>query len=361
MSLLIHSPHAHARNSVGRLMALVMAALVPATLFGFWLNGWPAVNLWLVTMASAIAFEFLSLRLAGQPPKDFLFDGSAALTAWLLALSLPPWAPWWIGTLGSFLAVVVAKHVFGGIGQNLFNPAMVARVALLISFPVEMTQWVTPAPLFSGTAPGFFDALAITFSGIPNADAVTSASLLGHVKTELARGVSVDGALAGDYMSRHFYLGMRLGSLGESSSVLIALGGVALIMLRVISWHTPLAMIAGVLLPAAVLHGLDPSRYADATVHLFSGGLLLGAFFIATDPVTSPSTRTGQLIFGGGCGFLTYVIRTWGGYPEGVAFAVLLVNALAPVIDRYTKPRIYGRTRSGQGLAPPPPARKEAS
>ena len=158
MSTLIHAPHAHSRTSVGRLMALVMAALVPATLFGFWLNGWPAVNLWLVTMGSAIAFEFFSLRLAGQPPKDFLFDGSAALTAWLLALSLPPWAPWWIGALGSFLAVVVAKHVFGGIGQNLFNPAMVARVALLISFPVEMTQWVTPAPLFSGTAPGFLDA-----------------------------------------------------------------------------------------------------------------------------------------------------------------------------------------------------------
>jgi Na+-translocating ferredoxin:NAD+ oxidoreductase subunit D len=362
MTALAHAPHAHTRTSVGRVMALVMAALVPATLFGFWLYGWPAIHLWVVTMGSALLFEFFALRIAERRARDFILDGSGALTAWLLALSLPPWAPWWIGVLGSFLAIVVAKQVFGGIGQNLFNPAMIARVALLISFPVEMTQWVMPAPLFSGTAPGFLDGLAITFAGLPNMDAVTSASLLGHIKTELSRGIGVDKALAGDFLTGHTLMGMRLGSLGETSSALIAMGGIVLLMLRVIEWRIPLAMIAGTLAPAALLHAVDPGRYADMGVHLLSGGLMLGAFFIATDPVTSPSTRGGQLIFGAGCGLLTYIIRTWGGYPEGVAFAVLLMNAFAPIIDRYTKPRIYGRTRDGRGIVPKasPAARKSA-
>lgn len=343
LAALAHAPHAHAPTSVGRLMALVMAALLPATLFGFWLYGWPAINLWCVTLAAALLSEAAALRIAGKPLSESLRDGSAALTGWILALSLPPWAPWWIGACGGAFAIVIGKQVFGGVGQNLFNPAMIARVALLISFPLEMTHWVMAPTLFSGPAPGFLDGLAITFgAGVAPADAVTSASLLGHVKSELARGIGLEQALTGQFEAAPALLGMRAGSLGESAALPLLAGGLALLALRVITWHIPLAMLAGVALPAMLMHAIDPARYADAGVHLLAGGLMLGAFFIATDPVTSPNSRAGQLIFGGGCGVLTYIIRAWGGYPEGVAFAVLLMNGATPVIDRYLKPRIYG-------------------
>ncbi len=354
MSALTHAPHAHAGITVQRIMLQVMAALLPATLYGFWLYGWPAVYLWCVTVGAAVLGESFALRLAERPVADALSDGSVVLTGWLLALSLPPWAPWWIGAAGGVFAAIVGKQVFGGIGQNLFNPAMVARVALLISFPLEMTQWIRPAHVFSDSAPGLLQGLVITFSGVPDADAVTSASLLGHAKTELSRGVGLAAALHDQFDPALVLGGMRVGSLGETSALLLLAGGIALLRLRVFTWHIPAAMLAAVALPAAAMHAIDPGRYAGAGIHLLSGGLMLGAFFIATDPVTSPSGRDGQLLFGAGCGLLTYVIRTWGGYPEGVAFAVLLMNALTPVIDRYVKPRIYGRTRKGEGFAPPP-------
>jgi RnfABCDGE-type electron transport complex D subunit len=335
-------------------MLAVMAALVPATLYGFWLYGWPAILLWCVTVGYAALGEAFALRVADRRLREPLADGSAVLTGWLLALSLPPWAPWWIGAVGGVFAAIVGKQVFGGIGQNLFNPAMIARVALLISFPVEMIQWVKPAPLFSEAAPGFLQALSITFLGLPDADAVTSASLLGHAKAELSRGVTLAASLPGHADAAALLGGMRPGSLGETSALLLLAGGLFLLWRRIITWHIPFAMLATVALPAAILHALDPQRYAGAEVHLLSGGLMLGAWFIATDPVTSPSSRGGQLLFGAGCGALTFVIRTWGGYPEGVAFAVLLMNAVTPVIDRYLRPRIYGRTRKGEGFAPPP-------
>jgi electron transport complex protein RnfD len=354
MNTLVHAPHAHAPTSVRRLMALVMGALVPATLLGFWLYGWPAVNLWCCTVLACVAVEYGCLRLAGKPPAQYLGDGSALLTAWLLALSLPPWCPWWIGAVGGAFAIAIGKHVFGGIGQNLFNPAMLARVALLISFPVEMTSWTAPTPLFSSTAISFTDALAVTFGGVPAADAVSGASLLGHVKTEILRGTSVEQAVAGHFDPALASVGMRIGSMGESSGVLLAAGGLMLLWLRAITWHIPVAMLLGVVVPAAALHAFDPAHYAGPILHLLSGSVILGAFFIATDPVTSPSSRVGQLVFGAGCGLFTYIIRTWGGYPEGVAFAVLLMNAATPIIDRYLRPRVYGRSRRGASLAADP-------
>jgi electron transport complex protein RnfD len=351
MNTLVHAPHAHAPTSVPRLMALVMGALVPATLLGFWLYGWPAVNLWCCTVLACVAAEYACLRLAGMSPAAYLGDGSAVLTAWLLALSLPPWAPWWIGALGGAFAIAIGKHVFGGIGQNPFNPAMLARVMLLISFPVEMTTWNAPTPLFSSTALSFADGLTITFGGLPPADAVSGASLLGHIKTELIRGTSIQQAMAGHFDPALASVGMRTGSLGETSAALLAAGGLLLLWRRAITWHIPVAMLLGVALPAAALHLLDPARYASAMLHLLSGSVILGAFFIATDPVTSPSSRGGQIVFGAGCGLMTYIIRTWGGYPEGVAFAVLLMNAATPIIDRYLRPRVYGRTRRGTSIA----------
>ncbi|KAF0166465.1 MAG: electron transport complex protein RnfD [Rhodocyclaceae bacterium] len=347
----VAAPHATTSNSAGRVMATVMAALAPATLFGFWLYGWPAVYLWFITVGSAMLGEAFCLRLQGRQATPVLLDGSAVLTGWLLAVSLPPWAPWWIGVFGGLFATVLGKQVFGGLGQNLFNPAMVARVALLISFPVQMTAWVAPLPLFSAGAPGLIDGLRITLNGMPAGyDAVASASLLGFTKTELSRGIDLLASLLQAPVPGWY--GSHPGSLGETAAWLIAAGGIAMMALRIITWHIPLTMLAGIAVPAAILHAVDPARYLDAGTHILSGGAMLGAFFIATDYVTSPNTPRGQLIFGAGCGLLTWIIRTFAGYPEGVAFAVLLMNSLTPIIDSYVKPRIYGRDRKGAALEP---------
>ncbi len=348
----ISSPHAHGARSVSRVMVLVMLALAPATAAGFWHFGWPAITLWCVTVLAALGAEAFCARLCERPAAPMIADGSAMLTGWLLALSLPPWAPWWIGALGSVFAVVVCKHAFGGLGQNLFNPAMAARVMLLISFPVEMTQWIAPqvASLGGGLDP--LAGLALSFGGSAP-DAMTSASLLGHVKTEAARGITLSQSLTGHWDPLAFALGQRPGSLGETSALLLAAGGLFLVFQRVISARIPVAFLLGVAVPATLAHLLAPDQYLPPLTHLLSGGGMLGAFFIATDYVTSPSTPRGQWVFGLGCGLLTWIIRSWGAYPEGVAFAVLLMNAAVPLIDRATRPRIFGRGRNGRSLTAP--------
>ncbi len=332
MNPIAHSPHAHAPVSITKVMVTVMLALVPATLYGFGLYGWSAVLLWLVAVVTAILGETLILRMQSRPVRPALQDGSGILTAWLLAISLPPTAPWWLVVLGSLFAVIIGKQIFGGLGQNVFNPAMAARVMLLISFPLEMTIWVSPV------------------------DGMASASVLGHIKTELTRGVGVDSSLIGHFSMLDGLVGNRIGSMGETATLLLLAGGLFLIARRIITWHAPVAMLLGVAVPALLFHAIDGNHYAGPMVHLLSGGLMLGAFFIVTDPVTSPNTALGQFIFGLGCGLLTWIIRTWGGYPEGVAFAVLLMNSATPLIDQYVKPRIYGRDRKGAAL----PVNKES-
>lgn len=350
MNQIAHSPHAHAGATISQVMKQVMLALLPATLFGFWLYGWPALNLWLVSLLAAVAGEAIILRLQDRAIRPVISDGSGLLTAWLLALSLPPWAPWWIAVIGSFFAVIISKQLYGGLGQNPFNPAMAARVMLLISFPVEMTTWVAPSPIGSAHAPGWLEGLAVTFTGA-HIDGMASASLLGHVKTEFTRGIGLEQALSGYYAPLDALMGSRAGSLGETAALLILAGGLYLIAKRVITWHAPVAMLLGVFVPALLFSTINPGHYAGPLYHLLSGGLMLGAFFIVTDPVTSPNTATGQFIFGLCCGLLTWIIRTWGGYPEGVAFAVMLMNAATPIIDHYVKPRIYGRDIKGAPLA----------
>jgi Na+-translocating ferredoxin:NAD+ oxidoreductase subunit D len=349
MNQIAHSPHAHASVSISKVMGTVLLALTPATLFGFWLYGWPAINLWAISLIAAIVGEAFAVRLQSRPVRPALMDGSGILTAWLLAISLPPFAPWWIAVLGSLFAVIIGKQVFGGLGQNVFNPAMAARVMLLISFPLEMTTWVAPAPLGSAHAPGLLESLRITFLSQP-LDGMASASLLGHVKTEFTRGVGLDQALAGYYAPFDALVGSRAGSMGETAAVLLLAGGLFLIARRIITWHAPAAMLLGVVLPALLFNAINPDHYAGPLYHLLSGGLMLGAFFIVTDPVTSPNTATGQFIFGLGCGLLTWIVRTWGGYPEGVAFAVMIMNTVTPLIDQYVKPRIYGRDRKGVSI-----------
>jgi electron transport complex protein RnfD len=342
-------PFSHAPNTVDKTMKTVWLALIPATLFDLWLFGWPAIFLFVITVGAAVGFEALSLRLMGRDVGKALYDGSAVLTGWLLAMSLPAWAPWWLGVLGSFIAIVLAKQAFGGLGQNLFNPAMVGRVALLVSFPVVMTAWSSPQPLFTANAPGFTQSIAIFTGSIP--DAMSSATPLGHVKTELSRGIPVSESVQQTPGLKDMFFGQRAGSLGETSVLLILAGGLFMLYCRTISWHVPVAMLGSLFLMGELTHFIDAQRYSSGLFHLLSGASFLGAFFIATDYVTSPLSKLGLVIYGIGCGLLTWVIRTYAGYPEGVAFAVLLMNSLTPVIDQYTRPRIFGRQRNGAPLA----------
>jgi electron transport complex protein RnfD len=345
-------PFTHTVNTVTRTMVWVILALMPGTFYGLWLYGWPALMLFAITLATALAAEAAMLVLLGQPVRMRLFDGSALLTGWLLAMSLPPWAPWWIGVLGSFSAIVVGKHLFGGLGQNMFNPAMVARIVLLISFPVQLTMWVAPAPFGSEATPSFSQALAIVSGRTLIPEHMSAATALGTLKTELTRGVSVAKTAEQLPAPQQLAIGNEAGSMGETSAILLLAGGLLLLVLRIISWHIPVAVLGTLGALAGVSNALDPARFASMPIHLLSGAAVLGAFFIATDYVTSPVSRTGQLLFGAGIGALTWVIRALGGYPEGLAFAVVLMNSLVPLIDRGFRPRVFGRSWRGKSLEP---------
>ncbi|MDO8605199.1 MAG: RnfABCDGE type electron transport complex subunit D [Phaeospirillum sp.] len=343
-------PFTHGSNNVQRTMFTVLAALAPATMFNLWLFGWPAIFLFLVTMAACAACEAVCIHLGGGSIDDVLSDGSVLITGWLLALSLPPWAPWWVAVVASAFAVGLAKHAFGGLGQNVFNPAMVGRVVVLVSFPVQMTAFVPTKPLFSAGAPGFAESLHITFGKAVSLDGISAASQLGFIKTEMARGVPVNQSMDQLPALGDLLLGFHPGSMGETAVPLILAGGLFLMWRKIISWHVPLAMLGTLFIMGAVFNAVDPGRHASGLFHLISGASFLGAFFIATDYVTSPVSKSGQLAFGVGVGLLTWIIRTYAGYPEGVAFAVLLMNALTPILDQHFRPRVFGRTRKGAPL-----------
>jgi len=342
-------PFTHAPNSVSQTMLTVVVALLPALLWNSYLFGWPSIFLLLVTVSACLAVEALCLMLAGRPIVATLADNSALLTGVLLAMSLPPWAPWWTGFLGAVFAIALAKHPYGGLGQNVFNPAMVARVALLVSFPAAMTGWLAPQPLFSQNAPGLWESFSITLgNGLP--DSLSAASALGYVKTELSRGIPVSESIKQLPDLMDMALGYRAGSLGETSALLILVGGILLLIRGIISWHTPVGVIGTLFLMGTIFNFFQPEQFTDGIFHIFSGATFLGAFFIATDYVTSPISKLGQLIFGIGCGLLTWIIRTFAAYPEGMAFAILLMNGLTLIIDQYTRPRVFGRTRKGDPL-----------
>ncbi|MEY3760646.1 MAG: hypothetical protein RIR39_2137 [Pseudomonadota bacterium] len=344
--------HVGVKVSVSLIMWQVMLAISPATVYGLFCFGWPALNLFIITVLSAVFFEAFCLRLGGRLAKPVLMDGSAVLTGWLLAMTLPPWAPWWIGVVGSAIAIILGKQVYGGLGQNLFNPAMLARVALLISFPIEMTTWANVSPLFFSHSPGLIESWHITFVGLDNLDATTGATTLGYVKTEFSQNRLLIDILK-DYSGFLNFIGWTRGSLGETSTLLLGLGGIWLIRQGVIKWYIPVSLLLAVTVLSGFFHTLDEQHYVSPFLHLSSGSLMLTAFFIATDYVTSPNTKTGQLVFGAGCGLLIFVIRTWGAYPEGAGFAVLLMNSATPLIDYYIRPRIYGRDRKGKPLEIP--------
>ncbi|TCO71617.1 RnfABCDGE type electron transport complex subunit D [Rhodovulum euryhalinum] len=346
--LIVSGPHTHRVFTVSRTMLAVIGALTPATVFGLYQFGWPAIFLFLVTVLSAWAFEIACLWVAGRPVASFARDGSALLSGWLVAMTLPPYAPWWVGVLGAGIAIVIGKHLFGGLGQNLFNPAMVARAMLLVALPVQMTTWVAPVGLMNG--PDFWQGLAITFSGAQDFDAVSSASTLSLVKSQLDAGASMAQIMPDLADLRDRLIGLVPGSLGETSTILLLLGGLALISMRIITPVIPLSVLGTIAALSGLCWLIAPDRFAPPVLHLTAGSTMLCAFFIATDYVTSPVTAMGKMIYGIAIGALIFVIRTWGSFPEGVAFAVLLMNACTPLIETYVRPRVFGRTRTGKPL-----------
>jgi len=345
---MISSPHIHNGDSIRLTMLTVVLALLPATAAAVYLFGWLAFLSISTAVFSCVLTEALCLHWMGRSTHAAL-DGSAALTGLLLALTLPASLPWWMVVLGSVFAIVLGKQVYGGLGYNLFNPALAARVILLISFPLNMTTWLVP--MSAAAVPldlyDFQLCLAFFLHGPEvlgqTLDAVTMASPLGHVKTEWTRGVGVQEALASyHYSYLNAFLGSEAGSMGETSALALLIGGIYLLARHTITWHIPFSYLATVLLLAAVFNALDPSHFAPPMFHLLAGGLILCAFFMATDPVSSPVTPAGQLVFGVGCGVLTWCIRSFGGYPEGAMFAVVLMNCAVPLIDHYCRPRVYG-------------------
>lgn len=328
--------------NVAGMMRTVIYALLPAILVATWFYG-PGIALNIgVAVATGLATEAVALRLRGRPVPPFLGDGSTVVTALLYAICLPPLCPWWVTATGMVFAIGFAKHLYGGLGYNLFNPAMAGFVVVLVSFPEAMSAW--PAPDVGDLdyqRPDLAASLQYVLTGrLPDPltlDAVARATTLDSVRQGLNAMQTLDeirvNPVFGDF-----------GGAGwEWVGNFVAMGGFALLVLGIIRWQIPAAVLAGILGPASIAWLLDPGLHPSPGFHLFSGGTLLAAFFIATDPVSSPATGRGQLFYGAGIGLLTFLIRTWGSYPDGVAFAVLLMNMAVPLIDRYTRPRIYGR------------------
>ncbi|MBI5938535.1 MAG: RnfABCDGE type electron transport complex subunit D [Betaproteobacteria bacterium] len=327
----------HVRYATPQIMRQLMLALLPAIGAHVWLFG-PGILVGLLLCSLfAVGFETLVLLMRGQPLGFYLRDNTALVTAWLLALSMPTLAPWWLYLLGAFFAIVVAKHLYGGLGQNLFNPAMVAYAVLIVSFPIQMTQWAAPAQL-AAHVPSLAEAFDLVFAGqgALSPDAYTSATPLDHLKTQLRTGTPMPKV-----MGQPLY-GQVGGSGGEVVALMFLLGGAYLLGRRLITWHIPVAFLAAVAVTASLLQWHDPAQHAGALFHLASGGAMLGAFFIATDPVTAASTPKGKLLYAAGAGCLTVIIRAFGNFPDGVAFAILLMNIAAPLIDVYTQPRVFG-------------------
>ncbi len=336
------SPHIPPVNDVGRVMRQVLLALLPGIAVATWYFGWGLlVNLWLATLL-AVGFEAAVLALRKRPIRPIIGDWSAVVTAWLLVLALPPLAPWWLLTVGIFFAIVVAKQLYGGLGYNPFNPAMVGYVVLLIAFPAAMTSWIAPATI-ADVHLGLADTLRVVFLGqFPPGldwDAITAATPLDAVRSGLRQGQTIS------QIHETVTFGLLAGEGWEWISLAFAAGGLWLLYKGIIPWQVPVALLATLGLLAAAFSLYDPEYYSSPLYHLLGGGAMLGAFFIATDPVSGSTTPVGRLIFGAGVGLLTFVIRSWGGYPDAIAFAVLLMNMAAPTIDAYTRPRVYGETK----------------
>ncbi|AWL11435.1 Electron transport complex subunit [Saliniradius amylolyticus] len=347
---LASSPHQRQPRTTNQLMRLVCYCTLPGFALQLWFFGWGTLLQFIIAAVVAIATEALFLEIRKKDFEKALMDCSALLTALLLALSIPPLAPWWVTAIGSFVAIGIAKQLYGGLGFNPFNPAMVGYVLLLVSFPVQMTGWLPPREL-AEMGYDLLDAASVIFTGFTTEgysldqlragiDGFTMATPLDSVKTDLGRGLTYDEALAKPLFNGESGVGWFWINLAYLA------GGLILLKTRAIKWQIPVSYLLTIAVFAGLLHLAAPASFGSAWLHLFSGATMFGAFFIATDPVSASTTDRGRLIFGASIGFWVVAIRTWGGYPDAVAFAVLIMNMAVPLIDYYTQPRTYGHKES---------------
>jgi len=343
------SPHLRQPRDTGALMRLVIYCALPGLLAQLIFFGWGVLVHLLLAVITAVVTEVVLLELRKKNFERAISDYSAILTALLLAISIPPLAPWWITVIGTFFAIAVVKQLYGGLGFNLFNPAMAAYVTLLISFPIQMTSWLPPMGL-GQLGYGFIDAFSIIFTGFTldgydliqlrtGVDGFTMATPLDTVKTALSTGLTYEEALTQPIFDGATGIGWFWVNL------VYLFGGLILLKAGAINWHIPFSILASILFFSGILHLAGPDQYASPWFHLFSGGTMLGAFFIATDPVSASTTNKGRLIFGAFIGLWIVLIRNYGGYPDAIAFAVLIMNMAVPLIDYYTQPRVYGHTK----------------
>tara|TARA_R110000787_G_scaffold86285_9_gene184080 strand:- start:12693 stop:13703 length:1011 start_codon:yes stop_codon:yes gene_type:complete len=318
------SPHVHSDRTSKRIMYDVVIALIPAFLVSLYLFGFSALIVTSIAVISCLAFEYLIQKFILKT-EITIYDGSALITGILLAFNVPSNLPIWMIIVGSLIAIGVAKLSFGGLGFNIFNPALVGRVFLLVSFPVQMTLW--PTPIVNNTT---------------IIDAVTGETTLGIIKEGLLYGETMTTISSKIPSTIELLIGSTGGSLGEMSALAILLGGIYLVYRKVITWHIPVTILATMFAFTGIFWLINPESYASPLIHILSGGALLGAFFMATDLVTSPMTKKGMIIFAIGIAVITVVIRFYGAYPEGISFAILIMNAFVPLINTYFKPRRFG-------------------
>jgi len=303
-------------------MYRVVYALIPALIWSVFVFGLDALRVTAIAIISCLALEYIIQKYM-MKVKPSIYDGSALVTGILLAFNVPANIPWWIIVIGAIAAIGIGKLSFGGLGSNIFNPALVGRVFLLISFPVQMTNW----PVNQQT-----EAV----------DAVSSATPLAVIKEGITSGTPVSQLMAGMPSASDMLLGNITGSLGEISALMLILGGLYMLFKKVITWEIPVSILGSVAAVAAVFWLVDPQSYVNPVYHLLTGGLMLGAIYMATDMVSSPMTSKGQLIYGVGIGVITILIRLFGAYPEGISFAILIMNAFTPLINNYVKPKRFG-------------------
>lgn len=339
------SPHKLGANSTQKVMKLVLMAAIPGLAAQTFFFGWGTLINVIWCSLVALACEALVIRLRQRPLAFYLSDGSALVTGLLLGLALPPFAPWWLSLVAVSFAMIIGKHLYGGLGQNPFNPAMLGYVLVLISFPQEMTTWLPPLGL-EGHKGQFSDALFSIFpfgQGV-NVDAISMATPLDVLREN--KSLTINELWASNPVFQSI---AGRGWLWVNLAYLI--GGIILLYKKVFTWHAPVGMLAAMTVLATLFWGGTGSEsHGSPLFHLFSGATMLGAFFIITDPVSGATSNRGRLIFGVGAGILVYIIRAWGGYPDGVAFATLLMNMAAPTIDYYTQPRTYGHRKPNKGL-----------
>ena len=339
MSGLTSSPFSHNSMRVPVFMGWVAIALLPALFCYTWFFGWGVLVHMGIGIVTALVSEVVMLRLRQRPVKPFITDNSAIITAMLIAFCVPPLAPWWIMFVGVAFAMVFGKHLYGGLGNNLFNPAMLGFAMLLISFPAEMTAWTAPT-LLTSQLPNLSETISIIMSGslrdMAGFDAISMATPLDTLKTQLGMLHTTTDIM------RAPVFGTISGKGWEWINIAFLFGGLLLIWKKIIRWHIPVAMLGSLFVMATIFYLVNPDTHASPVFHIFSGAAMIGAFFIATDPVTAATSNKGKIIFGAGIGVFIYIIRTWGGFPDAIAFSVLIMNMTVPIIDYYTRPRVFG-------------------